>query len=192
MLRISRFAILAAAAVALGACAGGGAVVQPAQTYSSYTPQVLDYAATKGGMLVEVIGNPFQASKQDLDAVIVETMAASHFGQPMPFFTQAPANFTSPYRVVVALNPVPGTSAYKLCAGGVQTRARGPRDPDRVQAALCARDQVVTSVSGYVFGPTGPRDPNFVGLIAQSSHALFPPTSPDQREDRDRFWMSSL
>jgi hypothetical protein len=190
MLRSSRFAIVAAAAAILAGCAGGGPVLQPPQTYSAYTPQILNYAAQKGGMLVEVIGNPFQASKQDLDAVIADTLANSHFGQKIPFFTQAPANYTSPYRVVVALNPAPGTSAYKLCAGGVQTQARGPRDPDRVQAALCAQDQVVTSVGGYVFGPTGPRDPNFVGLIAQTSHALFPPTSPDQRQEPDREWLS--
>jgi len=164
----------------LAGCAGSP-VVQPSHSSAGYTPDILNYSAAKGGMLTEVIGNPFAGSKAELDAAVAETAAKSHFGQKVPFFTQAPEGYTSPYRVVFAMNPARGTSAYSLCAGTAETRARTPKESDRVAAALCAREVVITSVKGSVAGPRGPRDPVFLDLIAQMSLALFPTTSPQRR-----------
>ncbi len=162
-------------------------MVQPSGSSAGYTPDILNYSAAKGGMLVEVIGNPFARPKATLDAAVTETAAKSHFGQKVPFFTQAPENYTSPYRVVFAMNPVRGTSAHGLCAGTTETRARLPRESDRVQAALCAREVVITSVKGSVAGPLGPRDPAFLSLISQITLALFPANSPERRGGRDNF-----
>ena len=183
MPRSTRFAAVPLCAALLGACAGP--VVHSSSINPGWTPQLLDYAASKGGILVEVQGNPFQAPKEELDAVIVETMAKHHFGQKVPFFSKAPPDFGSPYRVVVALNPGRGISTHKLCAGTVETRPRGPQDPDRVHAALCARELVITSAVGSVSGSIGPRDPNFVELIAQVSLSLFPPDDPIRRGGRN-------
>jgi len=164
---------------ALGACAGTPTVA-PASVTGTYNPRVLEYVAGKGGMLTEVVGNPFATPKAEVDGVVLETMARSHFGARFPFFTKAPEDFTSPYRVVVVLDSAPGTSAYNLCGGEATTRPRKPSESNRVAAAFCARERVITATSGTVAGPTGPRDPAFVGLIAQISQALFPPNSQER------------
>ncbi|MFQ5776108.1 MAG: hypothetical protein ACE5GS_16425 [Kiloniellaceae bacterium] len=164
----------------LAACAGAP-VVQPADITGTYSPRVLEYIAGRGGMLTEVVGNPFRVPKEEVDAVVIETMARSHFGAKFPFFTEAPEDFASPYRVVVVLDPAPGTSAYTLCAGGAETRPRKPAEPNRVAAAFCAREIVITATSGSIAGPTGPRDPGFVRLIAQISLALFPPIDQERQ-----------
>lgn len=171
--------------LSLAAACAGGPIVHPGNVSSGYTPDILNYSAAKGGMLIEVAGNPFARPKAELDAAVVETAAKSHFGQKIPFFTQAPEGYTSPYRVVFAMNPARGIDAYSLCAGKIETRARAPKESDRVTAALCAREVVITSVRGSVAGPLGPRDPAFLNLIAQMSQALFPPSSPAKRGGRD-------
>jgi len=186
MTKMLRLAAPVAALGLLAACAGS-TTVQPGSISSGYTPDILNYSAGKGGMLTEVVGNPFAGPKGELDAVVVETAQRSHFGQKIPFFTTAPEGYTSPYRVVFAMNPVNGTSAATLCDGKAQTRPRLPKESDKVSAALCARDVVITSVSGSVAGPLGPRDPAFVTLIAQLSHALFPPVASDRRGRDSQF-----
>ena len=186
MTKTIRLAIPVAALFLLGACAGT-ATVLPRSVSSGYTPDILNYSAGKGGMLTEVVGNPFAAPKEELDAVVVETAQVSHFGQKIPFFTQAPDDYTSPYRVVYLMNPGPNTSSYTLCAGEGKSVRRQPSDPDRVYAALCAREVVITAVNGSVAGPVGPRDPAFVQLVAQLTQALFPPVSGERRGRDGRF-----
>ena len=179
----------AASLAALGlltACAGTPTVL-PSSISAGYSPDILNYSAGKGGMLTEVIGNPFDASKAELEAAVVETAEGSHFGQDVPFFTRPPEGYNSPYRVVFAMNPAPGTSAYTLCRGEAQTRLRQPSESDKVSAALCAREVVITSVRGSVAGPQGPRDPAFLHLISQLTLALFPPDSPETRGRQSNF-----
>lgn len=186
MTKTIRLALPFAALFVLAACAGSTSVL-PRTVTSGYTPDILNYSAGKGGMLTEVIGNPFAAPKAELDAAVVETAQVSHFGQKIPFFTQAPADYTSPYRVVYAMNPGPNTNGYTLCAGKAESVRRQPKDSDRVYAALCAREVVITAVDGSVAGPLGPRDPAFVQLIAQLTQALFPTSAIERRGRGGRF-----
>jgi len=180
MIKKFRLSAPVAALGLLAACAGS-TTVQPGSVTSGYSPDILNYSAGKGGMLTEVIGNPFAGPKGELDAAVIETAQRSHFGQKIPFFTTPPEGYTSPYRVVFAMNPVSGTSAATLCDGRAQSRPRLPKESDRVAAALCAREVVITSVSGSVAGPLGPRDPAFVALIAEMTHTLFPPIASERR-----------
>lgn len=174
-----RLFLIALGSTVLASCAGAP-TTQPATVTGTYSPRLLEYVAGKGGMLTQVVGNPFSAPKAEVDAAILSIMEKSHFGARFPFFTEAPEGYTSPYRVVVALDPAPGTSAYALCAGNVRIQPRGPSDPNRVVAAFCARERVVTANQGHVHGPSGPRDPAFVRLIAQLSHSLFPPNDQER------------
>ena len=170
----------------LAACAGTPTVLPPT-VGPAYGPEIINYSAGKGGMLTEVVGNPFQAPKAELEAAVVEAAEGSHFGQRIPFVLRPPAGYNSPYRVVYAMNPVPGTNPRDLCGGEAQTRQRLPSESDRVSAALCAGDSVISSVRGSVAGPTGPRDPAFRSLIAQLTLAMFPPESPERRDGRGIF-----
>lgn len=170
----------------LAACAGGPVVYSTSIT-GSYDPRILEYVAGKGGMPVEVVGNPFAAPPAELEAVVAETMARSHFGPRFPFLTEVPDDFASPYRVVVAIDPAPGTTVYRLCAGSAQSQGPTPGAPTRVAAAFCARDLIITSANGSIAGATGPRDAGFVGLIGQLSMALFPPVDPDRSGTEEFF-----
>ena len=179
--------LAASAALGLLAACAGTPTVLPSNVTASYTPDIINYSAGKGGMLTEVVGNPFNAPKAELEAAVVETAEDSHFGQDIPFFTRPPEGYTSPYRVVFAMNPAPGTDFYELCGGKAETRLRAPSESDQVAAALCARETVITSVRGSVAGPLGPRDPAFLQLIAQMTLALFPPDAPERRGRDGRF-----
>lgn len=169
---------------ATAACTGDGVTLSPTSYYGSYTPSVLSYSATSGGMLVEVLGNPFDAPKGDLEEAITGAMTGSHFGPHVDFVTVPGEDFRSPYRVVMVFDSTQGYSQYKLCA---QTETIEPGAGESVTAhvALCAADKPLTGVTGWAGEVSGPDDPRFRHLIAQLTTNLLPPINPDRR-DGDR------
>ncbi len=169
----------------LAACAGV-ATVRPANITAAYDPQVLNYIASRGGLLTEVTGNPFDASDEIVHAVVRKTMAESHFGPDFPFLAENPEGSTSPYRMVVVLESERGVAYTRICAGVEAPNAsKVAGDEVRVTAALCARDEMITGTAGRVSGVSGPDDPNFVALIAQVSLELLPLTDESNRDNRE-------
>ena len=59
----------------LGGWSMGGVVLTPTSFYSTYTPTVLNYAASHGGMLTQVVGNPFDVPKAELESSITALAA---------------------------------------------------------------------------------------------------------------------
>lgn len=175
------------AAGATSACATGAVVVSPLDYYPGYTPTVLNYAATQGGMLTEVVGNPFeQDSQEQLERTITRTMATSHFGPRLPFITTPPEDFASPYRVVVVFDPAQNVNEYKVCRYESEPAAAARKNGIvRVHAVLCANEKPLTAVSGQVGGVESPGDPRFRRLISQMSLVLFPPYDPNRGDGRD-------
>ena len=171
------------------ACAMSDVVIAPTFYYPGYTPTVLSYAATKGGMLTEVRGNPFeQATQEQLESEIARVMASSHFGPILPFITTAPDDFASPYRVVVVFDPAQTVSSYKVCDGRQDSAADRPEGVVRVHAVLCANEKPLTAVSGQARNVETPGDAKFRQLIGQMSILLFPPKSDrGDRQDRGIF-----
>ncbi len=171
------------------ACAMSDVVVAPTFYYPGYTPTVLIYAATKGGMLTQVRGNPFeQVTDEQLEREIARVMASSHFGPRLPFITTAPDDFASPYRVVVVFDPAQTVSSYKVCDGRQDSAADRPEGVVRVHAVLCANEKPLTAVSGQARNVETPGDAKFRQLIGQMSILLFPPKSDrGDRQDRGIF-----
>ncbi len=186
MSRSAALAVLAVTGAALTACAGDGTRVQPPYI-GSYDPEMLDYAASKGAVLTEVVGNPFGVAKEELDGAVVGAMRGAHFGQPVTFTTTPPADYTSPYRIVMLFNPAPGAQTNRVCAEPAQPSAAQPGELS-VIAAFCSKDTVVTSTKGRVSKPQGPRDAAFRLLIRRVTVELFPVRDPDQ--DRDPEWVT--
>lgn len=163
----------------LGACASA-----PTMRYTyvdpAYRPSYLGYAAGRGGMLTEIIGNPFDAPKPAVDAVVTETLENNHFGPRLPFFTEPPPDFRSTYRVVVLFNPSEGAAPAQLCS-----RSDQPQNPRGNQvgvlAAFCDGPYRITSAGGSIPGARGPDDPAFRALLRQTALLLFPPAPGDQR-----------
>ncbi len=165
------------------ACSSSGVVLSPTSYYGAYTPTVLNYSATSGGMLVEVVGNPFDAPKDDLVRSITGAMTGSHFGPQVDFVTTPPEGFRSPYRIVLVFDSTQGYTQYKLCAQ-TETIQPGVGDTVKVHAALCAAEKPLTGVTGRVGEVTGPDDPKFRHLISQITTNLLPPLRPNRRGGR--------
>ncbi len=173
--------ILAAAGTA---CSNSDVVLSPTSFYVAYTPTVLSNAATTGGVLVEVIGNPFDAPKGDLERAITAAMTGSHFGPHVDFVTTPPEGFRSPYRIVMVFDSTQGYTQIKLC-GQTGSIAPGAGESVKVHTALCAADKPLTGLWGRVRDVSGPDDPKFRRLISQITTNLLPPFNPDRR-DSDR------
>jgi hypothetical protein len=165
------------------ACSSSGIVLSPTSYYGAYTPTVLNYAATSGGILVEVVGNPFDVPKADLERAITGAMTGSHFGPAVDFVTTTPEGFRSPYRIVVVFDPTQGYTPSKLCR---QTQYLEPGTGEIVKAhsVLCAGGKALTGLSGRVGDVTGPDDPQFRQLISQITTNLLPPFRPNRRGGR--------
>lgn len=165
----------------LSACADGAVGTAHLGTYD---PATLNYIASKGALYTQVIGNPFDAPKTDLDRSLTASMTGAHFGQTVRFSTERdPAN-RSPYRVVVLFNPGAGAAEHNLCQDQAEP---GPGSGGRIHvvAALCAGDSRETSVAGRIPGASGPNDPTFRHLIRRMTAQLFPPRNPDIQDDKE-------
>lgn len=187
MSTVARIAAVAAVGVVLAACAAGGARVQPVYI-GSYDPEMLNYAASKGAMLTEVVGNPFGAPKERVDAAVIGSMTGAHFGPRLAFTTKAPPDYASPYRIVMFFNPAPNAQAIQICSNADQPTAAQPNEL-RMLAAFCSSDTVVTSIKGSVADVTAPTDSAFRGLIRSLMVELFPPRDPDLGGGRDPAWI---
>ncbi len=185
MSRISLLSLVILAGAG-SACLSTDVVLSPTSFDGAYTPTVLNYSATSGGMLVEVIGNPFDAPKADLERSITGAMTDSHFGPHVDFVTTPPEGFRSPYRIVMVFDSNQGYTQIKLC-GQTGSISPEPGESVRVHTALCAAEKPLTGVSGRVGEVTGPDDPKFRRLISQITTNLLPPNNPDRQPDNGFF-----
>jgi hypothetical protein len=175
--------VSAALAGALAACAGGS--VTPAYL-GTYDPSKLNYAASKGPIYTEIVGNPFGVPDADVAGAVTSAMFGAHFGQNVRFTTTRDPENASPYRVVVLFNPARGVAPQDLCADPRQpSEAAG--DVLRVMAVFCAGASRETSLTGRVAGVRRTDDPAFRHLIRQMTAQLFPPINPDLLNDADVF-----
>ncbi len=168
----SRLAVLSVASVVLAACGGGAVKVQPPYI-GSYHPEMLQYAISRGAILTEVVGNPFDVPKEEVDAAVARSMTGATFGRQARFTTKAPPGYGSPYRVVVLLNPALGAQANRLCSDPGQPTSAWP-NRIRAMAAFCSGDRAITSIAGSTAKVQGPGDSAFGELIRRMTSDLFP------------------
>ncbi len=83
-----RLVLVVLVASGAASCAGDGTTVLPVYV-GSYDPGMLNYAASKGGMLTEIVGNPFDVPKEEVGRAITNNMTGSHFGPKVVFTTKA-------------------------------------------------------------------------------------------------------
>jgi hypothetical protein len=180
------FLILLILAGASAACAPDTVILSPTTYYGTYTPSVVNSAAASGGMLVEVVGNPFDVAKADLEDAVTSAMKGAHFGPPVDFVTTKPEGFTSPYRIVLVFDDTRTYALAELCQKGTSIEPGSGGQHVTVHAALCAGKQPLTGVNGRAGGVTGhvtsPDDWKFRRLISQVTTNLLPPFNPDRRE----------
>ena len=160
----------------LTACAGGA--VDTAYN-GTYDPSMLRYVAGKGALYTQIVGNPFNASKDKVESVVTGTMFGAHFGPDVRFSTKRDPDNTSPYSVVLLFNPAPSVTAIQLCEDPGPQLATAASGQTRVMLAFCASGYRESSVTGRISGVTDPDDAAFRGLIRQMTMQLFPPKNPE-------------
>lgn len=179
--------ILLVFAGAASACTPNTVILSPTSFYAAYTPSVVNSAAASGGMLVEVVGDPFDAPKSDLDKAVINAMTGPHYGPPVRFVTTKPEGFTSPYRIVLVFDDTRSYTESKLCAEGTSIEPKNGGPYVTVHAALCAGEQPLTGLSGRVGAVTGyvtsPDDWKFGQLVSNVTRNLLPSSNPDHRKD---------
>jgi hypothetical protein len=143
---------------------------------------MLNYAAGQGAMKTEIIGNPFDGPKDDLDRVVTGGLTRSHFGPELAFATSVSPENRSPYRVVLVFNPTRDYSSGDICGATAQATEPGG-DRVRVKAAFCSADRAATYTAASVSGVAKPTDPRFRELIRQLGMALFPIHDPTRSDD---------
>jgi len=196
---IRRSLLVLAILTGAAACAPRLVVLSPTNFYIAYTPTVVNSAAASGGILVEVVGNPFDAPQADLERTITSAMTGSHFGPPVNFVTTPPEDFRSPYRIVMVFDAAQGYGEAKLCREGRSIEPSGAVDQGdgegggggkvvKVYAGLCAGQGPLTGVNGRVGEVTGLDDPKFRQLISQLTTNLLPPFNPDRRDGGSEFF----
>ena len=162
------------------ACSSSRTVVSPTNFYGAYTPKILNYAATSGGVLVVVVGNPFEDPKTSLEQAITDAMTGSHFGPRVDFVTTIGEDFRSPYRVVIVFDSTQNYTPSKLCRQAEQIQP-GNGEAIKAHAALCAGQKALTGVTGQVGNVSNPNDPTFRRLISRMTTSLLPPSRPQRR-----------
>ncbi len=185
---VARAAIAVSVAVLITGCS---APTTYKWDWQQWSPNTLGYAAGQGALLTKIRGNPFDAPKDEVDAAITSTMYKSHFGPPVPFVTEAPQGYISPYRVVMVFDPAETISPKELCTGDPKPSERS-EDTIKIAAAFCSRDTFETSVWGRVARTATPEDPEFKALIRQMTTQLFPNRDPNERDNRDEEFISAL
>jgi hypothetical protein len=160
--------------MALAACAETPVITRN-YVIDYYTPQLLSYAAGKGGMYTEVTGNPFQGEKAALDRLVTKAFETAHFGPQLAFFTEKPVDHSSAYRTVVLFDAAPTANGARLCSDPDRPQTDSTAGEVRVMAALCSTDLRLTSAYGRVSGVQSPDDPRVERMLHQLGLSLFPP-----------------
>ena len=103
--------------LAVSGCVGMVVVHEPVDTQSYYDGAV-EYAASKGELRVEVVGNPYGTDKKQFDEQVVTQMRGANYGPPVTFTTRASEKTRQAFKVVAVFNAPKGLTAEALCACG--------------------------------------------------------------------------
>ncbi|MEM7168867.1 MAG: hypothetical protein AAF530_01760 [Pseudomonadota bacterium] len=178
--RIAKTAMVVSAGLIMAGCAGQ-VVSNQGIISDNYDPKTLGYAATRGGVFVDIQGDPFPGAEAQSNQVITESLGRAHFGPKVDFFTEKPADYRSPYRIAMVFGPAKNTNGDRLCRGDDIPLSIEPGETT-VLAAFCNGEKRLTSTRAWVTQPSGPTDPAFDNLIRQVGVQLLPP----RRQPKDR------
>ena len=177
-------ALVALAALTTAACESSVYSVTQERLYS---PARAQFAQGAKNLRTFVIGNPFDASQELINHMIIEDMRRGMRRvdtslRRRPKFTidsaVTDAADTRPeYWVALALNPAAGIDAAALCADPKNVRASSATAPSgRIEARMvfCYDGRVLSTTHGELEGIIEADDPRFHHMIATMTRELFP------------------
>lgn len=175
MLRRLITGITAAATTLLGACEDA-----PQSTVlfaSGQANTFLDYAASRGPLLVETLGQPF--AHEDATQPTGDLVQAAITRRRVQTTADPAQAADSAFRLRMAFNGAGGKDPNRLCAAPAQhNKLTGPppEGADRLEilAVFCNGQTLEAAVSGSVAYPASPQDAQFAALIKQVTRQIFP------------------
>jgi hypothetical protein len=181
-------AVAIAAAATLGACGLSGVTTTSARQ-AGYDPSLIADVARRGGMPLEVKGNPFPGDKARFAETAAAALTESHRGPDFTVFAdpaQAPAG---PMRTVIIANPQTAVSAGNACTADVSGTPVAGGGTLSVTAVLCRGDKAVTRMTGRAVGVAGAQDPKVAQLFRQIGLQLYPRRN-DLLDDDAEVWIN--
>lgn len=181
-----RFApvLLAAAVLALGACAQSG-VSTVGETYPLFKTAHNAYALNNRDVFVIVQGGGYGMDQAAFRQTVLDGMMRSRGGMNSRFTATPQTNYNSDYKVVMLFNGPVTARADDLCRQPEQFATLKPAvaNATHVLAAFCRYDAPLTGVNGTAAGVTSTNDPRFASLLRATMTDLFPVV--DDRPSRD-------
>jgi hypothetical protein len=170
---LQRIMVVACLAVSVAACAE-----QPKTTVGFQLDDVrtfAQWALSRGPMWIDVRGQPFAASRAELEAAVTEAAADATNWTADPRFTANADEAGVPgMRIVMTFNSA--IIGRGNCAASSTEAGGGPR-PDgtvTVAASFCDAASPMSHVNGSIDAVGGPSDPRFHALMRQVIADLLP------------------
>ena len=141
----------------------------------SYFDGDFEYATNKGAIITDVAGNPFGMDPKKFGSLVRGVMRNQIALATKADFVASPdENTVSPYRVVVAFNPLTHISNHDLCEKRDQTPSKATSANVEVRMAFCYGDSLKSGSAAWVNGLSSPSDPRFGKLVRAATRALVP------------------
>jgi hypothetical protein len=151
-----------------------GTVVDP-----SYSPQELSYAGDprKGGLLTIVHGNPTDGPREDLVALVYDTLARAAPARNVKPTGERQPGERGIYSVVMVFDPASQVVDADLCAGRIPP-SRTPGREITVRAAFCRGSAPLTGAIGEMESALAREEPErFDRFLRDVGTTLFPSRS---------------
>jgi hypothetical protein len=127
-----------------------------------------------GPMLVEIQGQPYAASAEQIDDAVLRAMHDAMSWTATPRLTTDPAAAKIPSMVVVMTFNGGVVDANVQCSGGSEGGEPRPQGAVQVTASFCGNGSLISNTSGRIDTSSGVGDPLFAELIRQVADDLFP------------------
>ncbi|TAN46801.1 MAG: hypothetical protein EPN26_14725 [Rhodospirillales bacterium] len=161
----------------LAACSEG--LVSPGSKDVDDLDTFLRYGAPGGEAQLEIHGNPFGVSSEELASGLAEGFKGGVFWGPDLRFSGNSSSARPGYRFVVAFGAASSVAGDKLCRAAATLALTPKARPIRVKIAYCVMDRALSEVSGQIEDADGPRDSRFGIWAWRLMRALTP--KPDSK-----------
>jgi hypothetical protein len=173
-------AVVLAAGI-LSACTGTGVITNDARQ-AGYDPSLIGDVARRGGMALEVKGDPFPGESARFAQIAARALTEDHPGPPFTVFADPGAAPDGPMRTVVVVNPKTRVTPANACTAQVSGTPVAAGGTLAVTAALCRGDKAVTRMTGRAVGVAGVDDPKVDRLFRQIAREVYPRRKEDKEE----------
>lgn len=182
--KLWRCAAATGVAALLAGCAAlpGQTVITHERQASTYSPQIVNYTASRGGLYVEVVPGRLARAPQRFEQQTLAALRRSRVGNLVALTPDPAVGEATSTRLVVLFDPG-AVEAYDVCAGAREQSRDGA--PGHVMMTFCQGQKPMTSVRARNAAVSAARSPEFTEMLQAASAALFPPKRLDRGDGAD-------